>query len=60
MEMADPVGSDRSTPSENVPRKKWEAPRIAQHDLLETVAALCEASPGEVPKTSGGCNVIQT
>lgn len=55
------TGAGQGLPSAGGGRKRWAAPRIVQHDVLETVAALCVGNnEKEIPKTTIACNVIQT
>lgn len=55
------AGAVESPPRSSAGRKRWAAPRIVQHDALETVAALCVGNnETEIPKTTIACNVIQT
>ena len=49
-------------PHERLQKKAWIAPAITQHDLLESVAALCASSPPLITAKTGGltCNNLNS
>lgn len=58
---APPSGEAGGVSRGGAPRKVWRAPKIVQHDVLETVAALCQDSPGLLAKaTPTTCDITQT